>query len=527
MRNKIVLAVIVFLAFLLRVYRLGEVPPALYWDEASLGYNAYSIATTLHDEHGNFLPISSFPAFGDYKPPGYVYVDALAIKLFGLSEFSIRLPSALAGTLLVLVTYFLTSELLAKRKKVALLATLFVAVSPWTIQMSRGAFEANLATLFSATGVLFFLRALRQKSTIAYCLSATFFAASLYTFNSHRVAVPLFLTALSFIFIRPLLANWKKSLIFYLLFIVLLVPLVPHLLSTEGKLRFNEVTWLNDLSLVEKSNQLITANDNAWWAKIIYNRRVFYSREFLAHYADHFRGNFLFTTGDINPRLSIQTIGEFYLVDSVFLILGLLFLPRFRSKATWVILSAILLGIIPAALARETPHDLRILPVLPFPQIMIAVGLGWIYRKKLALVILFVYVFFLLGYLYSYYLDYPAKYSSDWQYGYRQAVEYVSQVQDKYDHINVTGRLGRAYIYFLLYNQYPPEKYWQNRTAEKDRFGFWSVSRFDKYVFDGATTPSGKWLYMRTPEDTPTAAKVLKSIYNPNRAVVFNFYDSF
>ena len=41
---------IVLLAFLLRIYRIESVPPALNWDEVSIGYNAYSIMQTGRDE---------------------------------------------------------------------------------------------------------------------------------------------------------------------------------------------------------------------------------------------------------------------------------------------------------------------------------------------------------------------------------------------------------------------------------------------------------------------------------------------
>ena len=34
---------------------LGSNPPGMYWDEVSLGWNAYSILKTGHDEHGRFL----------------------------------------------------------------------------------------------------------------------------------------------------------------------------------------------------------------------------------------------------------------------------------------------------------------------------------------------------------------------------------------------------------------------------------------------------------------------------------------
>ena len=82
-KTSLILSLVVVLAFLLRLFLLGKIPLSLYWDEASLGFNAYSISQTLRDEHGTFLPVSNFVAFGDFKAPGYIYLDALVVKILG------------------------------------------------------------------------------------------------------------------------------------------------------------------------------------------------------------------------------------------------------------------------------------------------------------------------------------------------------------------------------------------------------------------------------------------------------------
>src|SRR3989344_5188900 len=107
MKNRVLILIILLAAFL-RFYNLSKTPPSLYWDEASLGYNAYSILKTARDEHGQFLPITNFAAFGDYKPPGYIYLTVPSIAIFGVNEFAIRFPSAFFGTLTVLLAFFLT-----------------------------------------------------------------------------------------------------------------------------------------------------------------------------------------------------------------------------------------------------------------------------------------------------------------------------------------------------------------------------------------------------------------------------------
>ena len=66
------------------------------------------------DEFGKFLPMTYLESFGDFKPPVYAYLDVLPVKLFGLTEFATRFPSAFFGTLTVLLTFFLVKEIIGK-----------------------------------------------------------------------------------------------------------------------------------------------------------------------------------------------------------------------------------------------------------------------------------------------------------------------------------------------------------------------------------------------------------------------------
>ena len=81
------------------------------WDEVAFGYNAYSLGIDGKDEFGKFLPIVYLESFGDYKPPVYAYLDIIPVKVFGLTPFAVRFPSAFFGVLTVLLTFFLTKRL--------------------------------------------------------------------------------------------------------------------------------------------------------------------------------------------------------------------------------------------------------------------------------------------------------------------------------------------------------------------------------------------------------------------------------
>ena len=75
--------VILILAAFIRFYKLESFPVSIYWDEAAIGYNAYSIAMTGRDEYGMKLPLL-FKSFSDYKLPGYIYLDSVFIKILVL-----------------------------------------------------------------------------------------------------------------------------------------------------------------------------------------------------------------------------------------------------------------------------------------------------------------------------------------------------------------------------------------------------------------------------------------------------------
>lgn len=545
--KKILILFVLLLAFFLRFFKLGENPASLYWDEASLGYNAYTIATSLRDEHGEFLPLARFIAFGDYKPPGYIYAAAPSVLLFGLNEFAVRFPSMLAGFFMVILSYYLTKELFGK-EKIALLVAFILAVSPWALQFSRAAFEANLAAFLNLAGIYFFI--VSQRKRWAILLSLVFFVLSFYTFNANRIIAPLLFVGLAIIYRRQLADN-KKWLIFSaLLAVFLLVPSISYFQSRESKLRFQEVSIFNNLEPVEVSNKRIATDANSWFAKIIHNRRLLFAGDFLKHYLDNFTGRFLFAHGDVNPRLAVQSMGELYVWDLLFLLAGIYFLVKRKEKAAKILFLWILVAPIPAGAARETPHALRILSILPTFQIIIAYGLYqamlFIKRKFLTVSstiggalsghprgVLTAYCLVLLlsallsfniyYYLHDYYIHYPRDWSGEWQYGYKQMVNYVSLHEDKYDEIYVTNSLGRPYIYFAFYQKLALTDFLARRTADRDWFGFWDVKRIGKIKFDFSTLPAvqGKVLIVNTARNLPADFKLLQVVKNPKGEDVF------
>ncbi|MBI3485372.1 glycosyltransferase family 39 protein [Candidatus Daviesbacteria bacterium] len=176
----------------LRFYHLTSNPPSLNIDEVAYGYDAYSILKTGRDQYGNFLPLF-FKSVGDYKNPILIYSMVPSIYLFGLNEFSVRFSSALAGTLSIPLLYFLISSVL-KKKKIALLGSMLITISPWHIYYSRFASDHLMGLFFLIIGAWFFQKMLDQGK-LWWILSAFFLSISVYTYHSQRVFIPLFVLA--------------------------------------------------------------------------------------------------------------------------------------------------------------------------------------------------------------------------------------------------------------------------------------------------------------------------------------------
>jgi 4-amino-4-deoxy-L-arabinose transferase-like glycosyltransferase len=538
--EKYLLFFIIIVAGFLRFYQLGVNPPALNWDEASWGYNAYSLGIDGRDEFGRLLPYDYLESFGDFKPPLYAYVSIIPVKLFGLTEFATRFASAFFGTLTVIVTYFLVRQLFPKQKNLAYLSSFFIAISPWHIMLSRAAFEANVATFFIIFGVFLFFKAVQEKITLLP-LSVFSFVLSVYTFNSARIVAPILLVVLSLGYLRTLLKQKKILAVSVLIGLITILPITKFLLSDKASLRYKEVNIFSDLEPLKTANQEIINDQNAWWSKILHNRRLAYSREFIEHYFDNLNPKFLFTSGDGNPKFSTRDVGQMYLWDLPFFITGLLFIFRKRESNWWFVPLWLMVGIIPAAFARETPHALRIEGSLPTFQILSAYGFllfaRWVsaFKGRIAkhrsiiitiiVCLLFMNVFY---YLRGYYLHYPREESGEWQYGYKETVNYLRIVEEDFETIYFTNYLGRPYIYILFYNKYDPRKFREEAVVTRDRFGFVHVERFGKYEFpDNYPTidPSGgRSLFVNSPKMVPEKANVLNTFYILNLKPVFTVY---
>lgn len=532
--KKLLFLLILACAFVLRVYYVTKVPPALSWDEVSIGYNAYTILKTGRDEHGKFLPFDAVVAYGDYKPPLAIYATVPFIAVFGLGDLAVRLPSALFGTLTVLLTFFLVTELFSTAKKfprdaLALITMAVLAISPWHVNLSRGGFEANIALFFAVLGTWLVLSARTHPRRWVWAWLP--FVAAIYTFNSSRVFSVLFVPALMIYTYRDIKKNLKPFVIGVIIAAICTAPIVPHLLSPQARLRFTEVNIFTDASVVETANTRIQRENGSLIAELVNNRRVGYARSFLIHFMDNLQPDFLFVKGDGNPKFSIQDVGELYLIEAPLLVMGIFALLLSYPGIAVFLIYWIVAAIIPAATARETPHALRILNSLPTWHIFVAYGILSVYRyvskgkTVYCLLLVTLYLFSITYYLHNYYRHYPIEFSGEWQYGYKEALRSIAPISQKYDKIVITDSIGRPYMYTLFYTKTDPNDLFRTKDAYFDAAGFYHVNGFLNYRFGGSlpNVLEPKTLYIWN--SAPKGARIIDTVHLLNGDPVLVIFD--
>lgn len=475
---------IVVLALGLRLWQVGTLLPP-YWEEAALGYDGYSIAQTLHDHHGHFLPLVAFESFGDWKPSGYFYAVAVSTKIFGLSVWSVRLPSVLAGVMIVLGIGGLANQLKKKLKLPSYfpwLSMLIAAINPWAILFSRAAWEVNLATALLLWGVVVFIQFLEKqaqlklKTKLIYLLTAvTLLVVSTYTYHATRMIAPILGLGLVLWWsqTQPNLKtfvqrNFKLLLLLLGWSLLLMTPFLLSLTQNQVTQRFAETSIFSNLEPIVLSNQL-NHFQPGWLGKITAHRYLWWGRELIHNYLTHFDFKFLFISGDGNPRHSIQYLGLFYPFDFILLLAGLyLVFKNIKNKQLQFLLFWLVIGIVPASLTMATPHALRILPTLPVWIIIISLGvtylLGWLKKINLRwfqigwVGLIGIYVAGLLMFWQFYTQIYPVQYAGEWQTGYQQVMTFLGDSKFAQQTIYVTRQEGRPAMYYWFFNQIDPTR---------------------------------------------------------------------
>lgn len=490
------LVLIFILAVFLRFYNLSSYPVGFHQDEASLGYNGYSLMLTSRDDNGNKFPLY-IDMFGDNRPSGYHYLTIVPIKLFGLNEFATRFPGALFGSITVFAIYFL-AQVIFKNRAVNLLSSFLIAISPWHVVLSRASSEAVVALFFIILGFSLLLYGFSENKNKFIIWGAILVSASYFFYHTPRVFVPLvFLVLTTFLF-----PFWKKETkpirVKMLLVFIFLSSLVFCLvfLVRGGTGRYSQVNIFNNFEtnfLIGQERQEDTLAHSPWYiSRIIHNKITNDLRVFLDNYFDYFSGDFLFTGGGLPNWYKIPRIGLMYIIELPFLIFGLYKLIKSNNRMHKALLIWLLIAPAVSAITMDDiPNVNRSIVMVPVLEIIVAFGflnaLIVFHKKKLFFVGLSVVLFLGNVFYFGHQYFVNAAVHNNWyrNNGFSEMMRVVKDNYSEYDLIAMSKYQGGIYPLVLFYMQYDPKTYQLEGSPKNKDYG-----GFGKFFFMPQDCPS-------------------------------------
>lgn len=534
---------IVLLASILRFYSLGTIPVGLHGDEASIGYNAYSLLKTAKDQDGNFLPLA-FDQFGNFRAAGYHYIDVPFVALFGLNALAVRIPAALFGSLTVIVFYLLLLKLF-ENKTIALLGSFLLAILPWHINLSRASSEGIVSSFFVLLGVYILYTGIKQK-TFSLKIFSLSLLSLMTSFFFYHAASPFVMIFLPFLFLLGFLTyspTKVKIIGSIILYIALVFGLFFFLTVGKGTGRASQVSLLNIPGGTKEVKQSMDEDgtQNPLLTRFFHNKLYFYSRLFVTFYSQHISGDFLFVNNGSPVRYKMPWTGNLYLIQMPFLILGfaILLSEGIKGKKYLYLIPVVwlLAGAIPAALTWEDlPNVLR--SNLMIPALMMMVTLGFYEAiqitksdvRKILMIICAVILFQnMMLFLHNYF--YHAKIHEPW---YRSAAEEevvftAAALSKQYKEVVMTTERNNNFIFHLFYLKFDPATF-QKMGSPKEAHNL----QFGKLLFKYGPCPIREYplekvdiikerafIVMSSECEIPEQMEVTKTINTPDGSAAF------
>ncbi len=193
-------AVILLVAGWFRLWQIDSIPPGLFGDEATNGLDALDI---LAGRGAVFFPAN----FG--REGLHMWVIAGMFRLLGVVPLALRLPSALAGILTALATYWLGREVLSawRHREVGereagaldslwdllpLVAALYLATSFWHVHFSRFGIRGIFTPLLGALAFAALWRAVNRSAAKWFAVSGACLGLAAHFYTASRF-LPFFL----------------------------------------------------------------------------------------------------------------------------------------------------------------------------------------------------------------------------------------------------------------------------------------------------------------------------------------------
>lgn len=489
MRHTIAFIVILTIASLLRLWQLDSIPTGLHPDEAGIGYAAYSFLHTGRSPFGDTSIFAIQEGWGGSRPPLYIYSVIPSVAIFGLTQFAVRLPSAIYGILSVGVFFFLLKYFF-RSNRIATIGGFLFAINPWAIHISRQGLLEAISLFFVLLGTYIFVIA--KKQIVYYILSVLLYGASMYAYDAPKIFLPPFIVILIVLYQKILFRIPKTLGLFFVLFLLIYGSMLQTTFFNKQIKDFQQVSiirWSEISAQVNMERTQTTAP--LWLSRFYHNKATVAGKKILTSYMHVFSPNFLFINGYGNIQESTARQGMFYVFELPLFFMGLSSVLMGINPGILFIWWMIF-GALPGGFTSEN-YPYRSVLLLPAVAIFSSLGLSITidkirHMKRLPR-------FFVIGvfsivmattiasYLFTYFIDYPVYASEWWGKQRNDVIRYVIQNKTNYSKVYINGNWEIMYAFFSHTNPNNIRQTEMNPTMYKNI----SVKTVDNVVFGNFT----------------------------------------
>ena len=466
---KYTIYIILAIGILIRILGISDMPNALNCDEASAGYEAFSLFNYGIDRNGNHNP-SFLVAWGSGQNALLTYLIIPLIKIFGLKTIAIRLPMAILGCISLVILYLLLRKI--SNKKLSIIGLAFFAICPWHIMKSRWGLESNLFPDLILIFTYMLIKGIEDKNKIIYYLSFVIAGISAYAYGTSYYFLPVFLIPLLIILVKQKKITLKQAIISIIIVGIVALPVILYVVINTLNLEQINLPFLTVPKLKVNRYKELTSIFSGEFLKTSTNNLI------------HGLG-ILILQYDGLPWNSIMPFGTMYLFSTVFTIIGIIDSFRKNKKVEvkycylfniWFIVSIVLICICDPNINRI---NIIMIPIIYYTIIGIYLIVN--NSKKVAIGIAILYTISFGLFVNKYFkedCDTYGTFASDLE----EVLQYAKELSDNSNKsIYITNEIN--YIFVLYYTQFNTNEYVKTVDYEDEYVEFRQVNSFGNYYF--------------------------------------------
>jgi 4-amino-4-deoxy-L-arabinose transferase-like glycosyltransferase len=470
-QEKSIFCFILALGIFVRIYNFPNIPPNLNHDEAAAGYEAFSLLKTGMDKWGEPFPVY-FVAWGSGQNVLYSYLSIPFIHFFGLNSGSTRAINLLTGILNIVILYFLIKDKESNKK--ALLASLFLAISPWGIMSSRWGLESNLLPFCILLGIFCLNQALKPKYKFLIPISLIPLSLSVYAYTLALPVASLIVIIFSIFYFKQISRN---KILWFLAYLLAFLFISPFLIFVIQNNIINQK--LDFLANFPISIPLLPTNR--------------FSQTSQDGFAYMIASNIYFFVAGMPDFLSWNTNQTFLPLSFVifpFSLVGLIeLIKRYKRDKVlnwfllWFLASLSLFLIVPLNQNRGNSFFIPMIVFATFGFFKVLEEFKTeTFKNFFGIVFLGWFLAYSLIFNFDYQLVYSKRVTYDFQYEIDVAMQKAEEITPKNQKIYLTTEVSINYIYPLFYKKIDPVDFRQNANYEIIN-GVYKVKNWRNYYY--------------------------------------------